>query len=74
MNGVVLRDGRADGDVDSYEFLPGQDYLEKYETVRELGRGKFGIVYEVIATTAGDGGEKRRYAAKHIKYDQILID
>ena len=48
------------GDGDSYEFRPGEEYLAKYERVRELGRGRFGIVYEVT-----DG--ERRCAAKHIK-------
>ena len=60
--GVVFRDGMSP--ADSYEFLPGEEYSEKYKNVRELGRGRFGIVYEVRTTT--DGG-KRRYAAKHIK-------
>ena len=48
------------GDGDSYELRPGEEYLAKYERVRELGRGRFGIVYEVT-----DG--ERRCAAKHIK-------
>ena len=61
MNGEVrLRNAIP---VDSYEFRPGEEYSDKYETVRELGRGRFGIVYEVTTT---DGGQ-RRYAAKHIK-------
>ena len=50
------------GDGDSYEFRPGEEYLAKYERVRELGRGRFGIVYEVKEK---DG--ERRCAAKHIK-------
>ena len=63
MNGgVVFRDGMSP--VDSYEFLPGEEYSEKYENVRELGRGRFGIVYEVRTVTAD---ACYRYAAKHIK-------
>ena len=59
MNGEVrLRNGTPG---DSYEFRPGEEYSDKYEKVKELGRGRFGIVYEVT----DDKG--RRYAAKHIK-------
>ena len=60
--GVVFRDGMSP--ADSYEFLPGEEYSEKYENVRELGRGRFGIVYEVRTATAD---ACYRYAAKHIK-------
>ena len=57
MNG----DARNGTPGESYEFRPGEEYQDRYEKVRELGRGRFGIVYEVT-----DGGG-RRYAAKHIK-------
>ncbi len=44
---------------------PVCEYKEDFDRVRELGRGKFGIVYEVKRAAATDNEE--RFAAKHIR-------
>ena len=44
------------------KLLGGEIYLQQYEEKKELGRGKFGVVFQVQ-----DKNTKRIYAAKHIK-------
>jgi len=44
------------------KLLGGEIYLQQYEEKKELGRGKFGVVFQVQ-----DKNSKRIYAAKHIK-------
>ena len=43
-------------------FSTLDDYKSRFERVQELGRGRFGVVYEVKATSSG-----LKYAAKHVK-------
>jgi len=44
------------------KLLGGEVYFQQYEEKKELGRGKFGVVFQVQ-----DKDSKRIYAAKHIK-------
>ena len=44
------------------KLLGGEIYLQQYEEKKELGRGKFGVVFQVQ-----DKNSKKIYAAKHIK-------
>jgi len=44
------------------KLLGGEVYFQQYEEKKELGRGKFGVVYQVQ-----DKDSKRIYASKHIK-------
>ena len=44
------------------KLLGGEVYFQQYEQKKELGRGKFGVVFQVQ-----DKDNKRTYAAKHIK-------
>ena len=44
------------------KLLGGEVYFQQYEQKKELGRGKFGVVFRVQ-----DKDNKRTYAAKHIK-------
>ena len=44
------------------KLLGGEKYFQQYEEKKELGRGKFGVVFQVQ-----DKDNKRIYAAKHIK-------
>ena len=39
------------------------EYPTRYQRVKELGRGRFGVVYQVKDPNSGND-----YAAKHIKY------
>jgi hypothetical protein len=55
--------GADNGSSSSVEWLPSSDYKDEFERVQELGRGKFGIVYEVKRKENGE----ERFAAKHIK-------
>jgi len=51
--------------VDSSELVKlhsGDQYTKEYEKKKELGRGKFGVVYQVK-----DKATERTYAAKHIR-------
>lgn len=51
------------GGVYSEELLlPAAEYKEQYERVKELGRGKFGIVYEVK-----DKASEQKFAAKYVR-------
>ena len=43
-------------------LLGGEIYLQNYEQKKELGRGKFGVVFQVE-----DKVTNKIYAAKHIK-------
>lgn len=44
------------------KLLGGEVYLQNYEQKKELGRGKFGVVFQVE-----DRATNKTYAAKHIK-------
>jgi len=44
------------------KLLGGEVYFQQYEQKKELGRGKFGVVFQVQ-----DKANKKIYAAKHIK-------
>jgi len=44
------------------KLLGGEVYTEHYQQKKELGRGKFGVVYQVE-----DKATNKIYAAKHIK-------
>ena len=47
----------------SEELLkPVAEYKDHYERVKELGRGKFGIVYEVKEKST-----EERFAAKYVR-------
>ena len=49
---------------------PLSDYYEKYTTVKELGRGKFGIVYRVkekLSSDHDESVERKSFASKHIR-------
>ncbi len=52
---------------------PVSEFKESYVRVRELGRGKFGVVYKVErkCDEDKDGGEKDAFAAKHVRYAQV---
>ena len=48
--------------LENIELLNGDIYKDAYEKKKELGRGKFGVVFQVE-----DKVTKKIYAAKHIK-------
>ena len=49
-------------------ILELSDYPTNYDKVKELGRGRFGIVYEVTQVTNGE-----TFAAKHIRYLYVVL-
>ena len=55
------------GEYSEALLQPAAEYKAQYERVKELGRGKFGIVYEVKEKSGGGG----QFAAKYVRYVSI---
>ena len=56
------------GKGEGYESKDISQYKEQFEKLKELGRGKFGIVYEVKKKENGGGGEADlSLASKHVR-------
>ena len=55
------------GNSKGYESKDISHYKEQFEKLKELGRGKFGIVYEVKKKDGEEGEADLSLASKHVR-------
>ena len=65
---IVIKIEIMNGKGEGYESKDISQYKEQFEKLKELGRGQFGIVYEVKKKENGGGGEADlSLASKHVR-------